>query len=100
MLILIYGLIIFPVIVPEKIAELFLYITNINKTNKIKLNNKEWNSRIELKLSLLTIRELRLIAKKIGLYGYSTDNRKILIQRLLLLKEKSKKILIESLIHL
>ena len=64
------------------------------ETNCIKGGNSTWlNDRplkkdIELRLSKMNIYELRLTAKRLGVHGYSNENRNSLIKRI---TRKSKK---------
>ena len=41
-----------------------------------------WDKDIELKLSKMNIYELRLMAKKLSIHGYSNENRNTLIRRI------------------
>ena len=76
------------VIIPEFFAEL-IYAFEVSQ-HKTKLPNegKALENNTELKLSKMNIYELRLMAKKLRIYGYSSDNRNSLIRRI---ERKSKK---------
>tara|TARA_B100000579_G_scaffold376272_1_gene341645 strand:- start:56 stop:409 length:354 start_codon:yes stop_codon:yes gene_type:complete len=70
------------VIIPEFFAEL-LYSIEVSQHRSVLPNEGEaWKNITELKLSKMNIYELRLLAKKLGIYGYSSDNRNSLIIRI------------------
>ena len=70
------------VIIPEFFAEL-IYTVEISQHKEILPNEgDEWINNTELKLSKMNIYELRLMAKKLRIYGYSGDNRNSLIRRI------------------
>ena len=76
------------VIIPEYIAEL-IYTIEISQHNGILPKQGEaWENETELKLSKMNIYELRLMAKRLAIYGYSNENRNSLIRRI---NRKSKK---------
>ena len=76
------------VIIPEFFAEL-LYTIETSQNNSILQNEGEaWQENTELKLSKMNIFELRVMAKRLGIHGYSSDNRNSLIRRI---KKKSHK---------
>tara|TARA_Y100001968_G_C18895810_1_gene498380 strand:+ start:197 stop:529 length:333 start_codon:yes stop_codon:yes gene_type:complete len=76
------------VIIPEFFAEL-IYTFEISQHKSILPNEgDEWEINTELKLSKMNIYELRLMAKKFRIHGYSSENRNSLIKRI---KRKSKK---------
>ena len=71
------------VIIPEFFAEL-LYTIEENQHKRILPNEGEaWEKNPELKLSKMNIYELRLLARKLSLHGYSCDNRNSLIRRII-----------------
>tara|TARA_Y100001968_G_C18810540_1_gene459908 strand:- start:77 stop:409 length:333 start_codon:yes stop_codon:yes gene_type:complete len=76
------------VIIPELFAELIYSIEVSQHNNKLPKDGKAWENNAELKLSRMTIYELRLIARKLSIHGYSNENRNRLIRRL---KRKLKK---------
>ena len=76
------------VIIPEYFAEL-LYTIEGSQHNVNLLNEGDaWEKITELKLSKMSIYELRLMAKKLSIHGYSNENRNSLIRRI---NRKSKK---------
>ena len=76
------------VIIPEYFAELIYTLEVSQHKNVIPKEGDAWNYITELKLSKMNIYELRLMAKKLRIHGYSSDNRKILIKRI---EKKSKR---------
>ena len=48
----------------------------------------EWINNTELKLSKMNIFELRVMAKRLGILGYSSDNRNTLIRRIKKISDK------------
>ena len=76
------------VIIPEYLAEL-IYTFEVSQHNGILPNEGvAWEKDTELKLSKMNIYELRLTAKRLGVHGYSNENRNSLIKRI---TRKSKK---------
>ena len=76
------------VIIPEFFAEL-IYTIEISQSRGILPNEGEaWETNTELKLSKMNIYELRLMAKRLHIHGYSSDNRNTLIRRI---ERKSKR---------
>ena len=70
------------VVIPELFAEL-LYTIETSQYKSILQNEGEaWQENTELKLSKMNIYELRLMAKKLRIYGYSGDNKNSLIRRI------------------
>ena len=76
------------VIIPEFFAELIYTIEVSQHTNSIPEEGDAWETNTELKLSKMNIYELRLMAKRIHIHGYSSDNRNTLIRRI---EKKSKR---------
>ena len=76
------------VIIPEFLAELIYTIEVSQHKNSIPEEGEAWETNTELKLSKMNIYELRLMAKRLHIYGYSSDNRNTLIRRL---ERKSKR---------
>jgi len=70
------------VIIPEFFAELIYTIEASQHTSSIPEEGEAWETNTELKLSKMNIYELRLMAKRLHIYGYSSDNRNILIRRI------------------
>ena len=76
------------VIIPEYLAEL-IYTFEIAQHKGILPNEGyAWEKDTELKLSKMNIYELRLMAKRLCIHGYSNENRNSLIKRI---TRKSKK---------
>ena len=76
------------VIIPEFFAELIYTIEVSQHKNSIPEEGEAWETNTELKLSKMNIYELRLMAKRIHIHGYSSDNRNTLIRRI---ERKSKR---------
>ena len=70
------------VIIPEFIAELIYSIEASQHNNKLPKEGEAWNKNTELILSRMNIYELRLMAKKLSILGYSNENRTSLIRRI------------------
>ena len=76
------------VIIPEFFAEL-IYSIEVSRHKSILPDEGEaWQKDTELKLSKMNICELRLMAKKLRIIGYSGENRNSLLRRI---ERKSKK---------
>ena len=76
------------VIIPEYFAEL-IYSIEVSRHKGILPNEGEaWDKDTELKLSKMNIYELRLMARRLSIHGYSNENRNSLIKRI---NRKSKK---------
>ena len=76
------------VIIPEYIAEL-IYSIEVSQHKAILPNEGDaWENDTELKLSKMNIYELRLMAQRLSIHGYSNENRNSLIRRI---NKKSKK---------
>ena len=76
------------VIIPEYFAEL-IYSIEVSQHKGILPNEGEaWDKDTELKLSKMNIYELRLMARRLSIHGYSNENRNSLIKRI---NKKSKK---------
>ena len=76
------------VIIPEFIAELIYSIEMSQHNDKLPNDSLAWEKDTELKLSRMNIFELRLMAKRLCIHGYSNESRNSLIRRI---KRKSKK---------
>ena len=76
------------VIIPEYFAEL-IYSIEVSQHKGILPNEGEaWDKDTELKLSKMNIYELRLMARRLSIHGYSNENRNSLVKRI---NRKSKK---------
>ena len=70
------------VIIPEYFAEL-IYSIEVSRHKVILPNEGDaWEKNTELKLSKMNIYELRLMAKRLSIHGYSNENRNSLIRRI------------------
>tara|TARA_Y100001968_G_scaffold11965_1_gene9984 strand:+ start:1081 stop:1434 length:354 start_codon:yes stop_codon:yes gene_type:complete len=69
------------VIIPEYIAEL-IYSIEVSQHKAILPNEGDaWENDTELKLSKMNIYDLRLLAKRLSIHGYSSENKNSLIKR-------------------
>ena len=75
-------------IIPELFAELIYSIEVSQHKATLPNEGEAWNKDIELKLSKMNIYELRLMAKRLSIHGYSNEDRNSLIRRI---DRKSKK---------
>tara|TARA_Y100001968_G_scaffold238642_1_gene222039 strand:- start:19 stop:351 length:333 start_codon:yes stop_codon:yes gene_type:complete len=76
------------VVIPEYFAEL-IYAIEVSQHKAILPNESDaWEKDAELKLSKMNIYELRLMARRLDIHGYSNENRNSLIRRI---NRKSKK---------
>ncbi len=71
------------VIIPESIAELMLTLKNKSQNEGLEKNNDIWESIPELKLSTMSIKDLREMARNLNIKEYSRENRSDLSKRLL-----------------
>ena len=76
------------VIIPEYFAELLYSIEGSQHKSILPNEGDAWKNDTELKLSKMNIYELRLMAKRLSIHGYSNENRNSLIRRI---NRKSKK---------
>ena len=76
------------VIIPEYFAELIYSIEVSQHKAILPKEGDAWENDTELKLSKMNIYELRLMAKRLSIHGYSNENRNSLIRRI---NRKSKK---------
>ena len=66
----------------EFLAEL-IYSIEVSQHKAILPNEGDaWENDTELKLSKMNIYELRLMAKRLSIHGYSNENRNSLIRRI------------------
>ena len=71
------------VIIPELIADLGIKLTSNAFRTEIKETDDIWNELPELRLSRMSLVELRNLAKEMRFLGYARENRKSLTKRLL-----------------
>ncbi len=76
------------VIIPEFFAELIYTIEASQHKNTLPIEGDAWKINTELILSKMSIFDLRLMAMKLRIHGYSCDNRNELIRRI---ERKSKR---------
>ena len=76
------------VIIPEYFAELIYTFEAAQHKETLPNEGDAWQKDIELRLSKMNIHELRLMAKRLSIHGYSNENRNSLIKRI---TRKSKK---------
>ena len=78
------------VIIPEFFAE-FIYEIRLSQINtELPRESDAWKNNEELKLSKMNILELRLLAQKLSIHGYSNENRNSLIRRIIRKSQKKK----------
>ena len=70
------------VIIPEYIAELIYTVEVSQHKNILQNEGVAWENNLELRLSKMNIYDLRLMAKKLCIHGYSSENRDSLIRRI------------------
>ncbi len=88
-----YGILaILIIIIPESIAELLLEIKHKGHFDSLEENDNIWQEIPELRLSVMSIKDLREMARRFNLKGYSRENREGLSRRLLKKLSKNQKI--------
>ena len=70
------------VIIPEYFAELIYTFEAAQHKETLPNEGDAWQKDIELRLSKMNIHELRLMAKRLSIHGYSNENRNSLIRRI------------------
>ena len=70
------------VIIPEYFAELIYTFEATQHNEKLPNEGEAWQKDIELRLSKMNIQELRLMAIRLSIHGYSNENRNSLIRRI------------------
>ena len=70
------------VIIPEFFAELIYTMEVSQHENILPDEGEAWVNNTELKLSKMNIYELRLMAKRLRIFGYTSDTRNLLIRRI------------------
>ena len=79
-----YGLIaVLMVLIPEWLAEGTLSIDIRKGGTAMPMTTRAWRTLPELQLASMSVRELRQLARQLRLWGYSSDPRGLLTQRLL-----------------
>ena len=76
------------VIIPEFFAELIYTLEESQHKRLLPNEGEAWKNNTKLKLSKMNIYELRIMAKNLHIYGYSSDSRNSLLRRI---ERKSKK---------
>jgi len=70
------------VIIPEYFAELIYSVEASHHRAILPKEGDAWKNDTELKLSKMNIYELRLMAKRLSIHGYSNEKRNSLIRRI------------------
>ena len=70
------------VIIPERLAELIIALMNINLNMPIAPMGLQWEADIELRLTKMTFKELRILASELRIQGYSRDTKQNLYKKL------------------
>ncbi len=71
------------IIIPEYMAELLLALRNKSNYYGLDESNDSWEKNPELRISRMSIKGLRELARSLKIEEYARDNRKILSKRLL-----------------
>ncbi|ABX08617.1 Hypothetical protein P9211_06861 [Prochlorococcus marinus str. MIT 9211] len=71
------------IVIPEWLAELIIALRNSTNTNKLTTSSHRWETIPELKVSTMHLSELRLLAMKLNIQGYSSDAKNDLSKRVL-----------------
>ncbi len=83
-LVKLYGVIaVLLVIIPEFLAEWLIAASNLNYKNDLQMEDPKWEDLPELTLASMSLKELRILAKRLQVHGYSSDSKKALYERLL-----------------
>ena len=87
-----YGFIaVLLVLIPEWLAEGAIFLSKTITDHEMPKKGVAWHLEDELRLASMSLFELRKLAKETNLIGYSSDNRFLLIQRILTkLNQKNK----------
>ena len=79
-----YGLIaVLVVLIPEWLADGTLALNERPSRSAMPMTSRAWRTLPELQLASMTLNELRLLARDLRLWGYSSDPRNELTERLL-----------------
>ncbi len=79
-----YGLIaVLVVLIPEWLADGTLALNERPSRSAMPMTSRAWRTLPELQLASMTLSELRLLARDLRLWGYSSDPRDKLTNRLL-----------------
>ncbi len=71
------------VLIPEWIAEVTITIENTFRSTQIRELDNIWETKSELRLSSMSLKELRLLALELNLKGYARESKESLSLRLL-----------------
>ncbi len=86
-----YGILaVIMVIIPEWIAETTLLIFQFKNYREIPKESIKWSQMPELKLASMNLRDLRILARQLKVFGYSSDTRSKLTKRLMKALNKHK----------
>ena len=93
-LIKIYGILaILLVIIPEWLAEVTLGIENRSHNSGLPKKDIVWKTNPELRISIMSIKELREFAMQLKIRGYARENKDLLKIRILKKMKKNKTVL-------
>ena len=82
-LVTLYGLIaVIIVIIPEWLAELTFSISKFDSEKQLPWNNDCWQTKPELRLAAMNIKELRALAMSMKIQGYSAEPKEMLSKRI------------------
>ena len=71
------------VLIPEWLADGTLALNERPSRSAMPMTSRAWRTLPELQLASMTLNELRLLARDLRLWGYSSDPRNELTERLL-----------------
>ena len=90
-LIKIYGILaILLVIIPEWLAEITLGIENNSHSTGIPEKDVIWTTNPELRISVMSVKELRELAMQLKIHGYARESKDFLKIRILKKMKKNK----------
>jgi len=79
-----YGLIaVLVVLIPEWLADGTISLGERRSGTSLPLSSRAWRTLPELQLASMPLAQLRQLAQSLRLWGYSTDGRTVLTERLL-----------------
>tara|TARA_Y100001968_G_C19360369_1_gene719424 strand:- start:48 stop:410 length:363 start_codon:yes stop_codon:yes gene_type:complete len=79
----IYGILaVIIVLIPEWLAELLLALEH-KEIKQIYIKRSAWKNYPSMRIESMSLREIRHMANKMNLIGYSSDSRKLLSRRIL-----------------
>ncbi len=88
-----YGLIaVLVVLIPEWLADGTLSLNQLPSRSAMPLTSRAWRTLPELQLASMSMQELRTLARNMHLWGFSSDPRELLTERLLKRIRRFKKV--------